>query len=180
MLGQGHTDPSVEQVHKFRQGPRLAGPREGVKCAVVSVPHTGTHAIMWALGWRQGVEFAPPRGATIEAPAIVGHLMGEATRQYPRRLTAERWGPYLEGRTVYLPVRDPYQAAWSLQHVHGFSWAQIKDTFAQAVEFIGRYSPVRVDIRTLKPQNVKGNGQRDESKGAELLRDFPEYFEGIY
>ena len=109
----------------------------------------------------------------------MGHICPELDR-YPRRMTAEQWLPLAEGRNVYVPVRDPAEASWSLKHVHGFAWDRIRESFAEMVKFIKAADPIRVDIRELKPQNVKGNRDRDEIGGAELLRDFPEYFEDFY
>ena len=184
MLGQRHPNKGLGQVHDERAGPALPRPGQGVTVGVVSVPHTGTHAVMWALGWRQGVSFSPPRGATGKELAIVGHIWPphDEAPQYPRRYTAREWAELVQSdkdRLWFSPVRDPAQAAWSLRHVHGFSWERIRGCYSEFCDWVRSGVPRLVDIRGLTPQNVKGSGQRDEQLGAELLRDFPEAF-GVY
>ena len=185
MLGSGREVESLGQVPGERRGPTLPRPGKGVTVGVVSVPHTGTHAVMWALGWRQGINFVPPRGAEARELAVVGHLWPprDEAQGYPRRFTADEWKAFATAdpaRHWYSPVRHPAASAWSLRFVHGFSWERVRACYRQMVEWARTGIPELVDIRQLKPQNVKGSGQRDEVLGAELLRDFPEAFGGYY
>ena len=121
---------------------------------------------MWALGWRQGINFVPPRGAEARELAVVGHLWPprDEAQGYPRRFTADEWKAFATAdpaRHWYSPVRHPAASAWSLRFVHGFSWERVRACYRQMVEWARTGIPELVDIRQLKPQNVKGSGQRD-------------------
>lgn len=143
--------------------------------AVISVPHSGTHAVMWMLGWRRGLNFVGPLGSTERTLAINGHVWyrdGEP----PKHFTADGWAPYLEGRKVYMPVREAGALAWSWVNVHRIVYSKLIDNLREAVRFIQLYAPTLVNIHALKPQNVKGSWRRDEEAANELNAMFPEYF----
>lgn len=146
--------------------------------AIVSVPHSGTHALLHHLGWQNIRSQAV--GSTPETPVIMAHIWGWSGAK-DGALMAENWQTLLEGRKAYMPVRDPAEIAWSWPNIHGRSVRMLKATLAEACKLLALVPGISlVDIRDFEPRNVKGTGERDNATGAELLAEFPEYFGGYY
>ena len=142
--------------------------------AIVSVPHSGTHALIHHFGWEGRRNQA--RGSTPDTPFIVGHVWGwdGPKDELPH---AEDWVEMVAGRTAWMPVRDPEQLARSWPIVHGRPLEKLFLTLTEACKLLTWAPHIRkVDIRTLKPIHVQSQGQRDTKTGAELLERFPEYF----
>ena len=56
----------------------------------------------------------------------------------------------------------------------------LRDALTSAVAIIKALKPILIDIRTLPVVNRLWKPARDESTGAELVEQFPEYFGKYY
>jgi len=144
--------------------------------AIISVPHTGTHAAMVMLGMQGPQHLRGPRqGEAQPGRDVYGHCWHP---EHP--LSIEQWVEATEGRQVYMPVRDPGQLAWSWCQNHRWTIEWLHDALAAAVAIIKAIKPTLVDIRPLKVANSRLRPGRDDESGAVLVRTFPEYFGDYY
>ena len=144
--------------------------------AVISVPHTGTHAVMQMLGM-EGPQILRGHGNTLIQPgrAIYGHCWHPS---HP--VTVEQWALACEDRQAWMPIRDPaaLAASWVKYRMRTLEW--LRDALTSAVAIIKALKPILIDIRKLPVVNRLWKPARDESTGAELVEQFPEYFGEYY
>lgn len=144
--------------------------------AIISVPHTGTHALAKHLDIALTMLKFPGKNPR---ESFVGHCWGANVKKASGVLNIEQWLEVLERRTVYMPIRKPRELAYSWTVTHNRDPDQLHSTLARACELIKRRDIIRVDIRGLKVVNRRGNELTDSKLGDQLRGLYPEYFSDI-
>jgi len=144
--------------------------------AVISIPHSGTRAVMAALDMVGPQQMRGPRHAIAQPGRdVYGHCWHP---MHP--LSVADWQAICVGRTAYMPVRDPAELAFSWVQNRNWTLEWLEDALIAAVAVIKAIDPVRMDIRTLPVAGHSKKPGRDEETGKRLIELYPEYFSGIY
>jgi len=142
------------------------------KRAIVSIQHSGSHALMEHMQGNWAVTAYAP---DMQSPAykdVIGHIV---TYPYDVHITYSNIDEWMEGREIFVPIRDLSALSFSWITTHGHSKEDLEGALTAISDFINRYNPTLIDICSIPQRNVSGEQCVDDKFGVVLADKFPSF-----